>query len=632
VIKKSRQAVEPTMKKALFALALVCSPFLIPSKVLAQEFGQLFIFGDSLVDNGNLFRLTQPTGNAIPPSPPYFQGRFSNGLVWSELIGGEINIVPTSTTNFALGGSTSGSTNSISPQLPSLTAQIAQFLALPGTPNPNALYVLLVGANDYLRLPVQTRSTESLSVVNNISNTVNALIDKGARNILVSNLPNLGNTPQEQAFGTFTASSSTTENHNRNLNTALGLIARSRSDVNIIPLDLNALVAEVTREPSRYGLTNVTTSCFNQQAGTICSNPNEFLYWDGLHPTAAGHQLIAKYAASVVNAPAAIIPQGELALNVAQRQVQVIDARLQALNNNAIDKVNNTQEQTKQYTEEKSASRWGTFVNGGVGFGDRDSNSNTQGYNFTTADVAAGVDYRVSNELALGVAFGYVNNDTDLKNGRGTVDIKGYAVSLYSNYAKDNFYLSTVLGYGGNDFLFRRQTNFDNRTATANTEGNQFSVNLNGGYVAKSNNVSYGPTVGLRYNQVNINGYTESGADSLNMKINDQQINSLVLSVGAQAAIAINTGKDSKIVPNIRASYEHEFANDSRTITTELVSQPGIPMRAGTNNPDRDYIKLGAGAQMLFSKNFSAALDYETILGRNDFSDNLIKGELRYQF
>jgi outer membrane lipase/esterase len=41
---------------------------------------------------------------------------------------------------------------------------------------------------------------------------------------------------------------------------------------------------------------------------------------------------------------------------------------------------------------------------------------------------------------------------------------------------------------------------------------------------------------------------------------------------------------------------------------------------------------LGAGAQMQFSKNFSGALDYETILGRNDFSDNLIKGELRYQF
>ena len=616
------------MKKALVALALVCSPFLIPSQASAQEFGQLFIFGDSLVDNGNLFRLTQPTGNPVPPSPPYFQGRVSNGPVWAELIGGEINIVPVATTNFAVAGSTSGSTNSLDPQLPSLTAQIGQFLTTPGTPNPNALYILSIGANDYLRLPVQARSTDSLSVVNNISNTVNALIDKGARNIIVPNLANLGNTPQEQALGTFSASSSAAENHNRNLNIALGLIAKNRSDVNIIPLDINALFAELRAEPSRYGLANVTAPCFNQQTGTICSNPNEFLFWDGLHPTAIGHQLIAKYAASVVNAPRAIVPQGELALNIARRQTQIIDARIQALSNTE----EKTEDLTKEYTGEPSSSRWGTFVNGGVGFGDKDSNSNTQGYNFTTADVAAGVDYRISDNLALGIALGYVNNDTDMKNARGTVDIKGYSVSLYSNYAQDNFYLSTVLGYGGNDYLFRRQTNYDNRTAVANTEGNQFTVSLNGGYVAKSNNVSYGPTVGLRYNQANINGYTETGANSLNMKVNDQQINSLILSVGAQASVAINTGKDSKIVPNIRASYEHEFANDSRTITTELVSQPGIPIRAGTNNPDRDYVKLGAGAQMQFSKNFSGALDYETILGRNDFSDNLIKGELRYQF
>ncbi len=483
------------MKKALVALALVCSPFLIPSQASAQEFGQLFIFGDSLVDNGNLFRLTQPTGNPVPPSPPYFQGRVSNGPVWAELIGGEINIVPVATTNFAVAGSTSGSTNSLDPQLPSLTAQIGQFLTTPGTPNPNALYILSIGANDYLRLPVQARSTDSLSVVNNISNTVNALIDKGARNIIVPNLANLGNTPQEQALGTFSASSSAAENHNRNLNIALGLIAKNRSDVNIIPLDINALFAELRAEPSRYGLANVTAPCFNQQTGTICSNPNEFLFWDGLHPTAIGHQLIAKYAASVVNAPRAIVPQGELALNIARRQTQIIDARIQALSNTE----EKTEDLTKEYTGEPSSSRWGTFVNGGVGFGDKDSNSNTQGYNFTTADVAAGVDYRISDNLALGIALGYVNNDTDMKNARGTVDIKGYSVSLYSNYAQDNFYLSTVLGYGGNDYLFRRQTNYDNRTAVANTEGNQFTVSLNGGYVAKSNNVSYGPTVGLRY-------------------------------------------------------------------------------------------------------------------------------------
>ncbi len=116
------------------------------------------------------------------------------------------------------------------------------------------------------------------------------------------------------------------------------------------------------------------------------------------------------------------------------------------------------------------------------------------------------------------------------------------------------------------------------------------------------------------------------------MKVNDQQADSVVLSLGAQAAMTIDAGKDSKIIPNIRASYEHEFANDTRTIVSELVSQPGIPMRSQSDEPDRDRIRLGAGIQMVFSQNFSGAIDYETVIGQNDFSDNTVKGEIRYQF
>lgn len=48
--------------------------------------------------------------------------------------------------------------------------------------------------------------------------------------------------------------------------------------------------------------------------------------------------------------------------------------------------------------------------------------------------------------------------------------------------------------------------------------------------------------------------------------------------------------------------------------------------------PDRDRIRLGAGVQMVFSQNLSGAIDYETVIGQNDFSDNAVKGEICYQF
>jgi outer membrane lipase/esterase len=615
------------VKKLLLAVALFSLPFLQPQKASAQQFDQYFIFGDSLVDNGNLFRLT---GNQVPPAP-YFQGRFSNGPVWSEILGSQFEIVPASTINYAIGGSTSGNINALSArlgaQLPSLpfqvNSQFNQFLTQ-GTVSPNALFVVSAGANDYLFLPTQLRATNTQTVVNNLANTVTTLIDKGARNIIVSNLPTLGNTPQEQALGTASVSTNLAQSHNQNLNIALGAIARSRNDVNIIPLDINALFTEVIAKPDRFGLTNVTQPCFNQAAGTLCSNPNQYLFWDGLHPTNTGHQLIAQYAASIINAPKAFIPQGDVALNISKRQVQLIDARLLALRNN----VNSPDSAIPN----SPTSRLGVFVNGDVNFGDRETTSKYPGYDFTTSGVTAGFDYQVSPGLAVGVALGYVGNDTDLKGNRGSINSDGYNVSVYSNYVRDNLYLNGVIGYGGNSFDIKRKTNFDNRTAVGNTDGSQFSVNVNGGYVAKSQNISFGPTVGLQYNRINIDGYTEKGADSLNMRVKDQQADSVVLSLGVQAAMTIDAGKNSKIIPNIRANYEHEFANDTRTITSELVSQPGIPMRSQSDQPDRSRIRLGAGVQLVLSPNLSGAIDYETVVGQNDFSDNAVKGEIRYQF
>ncbi|MEW6496998.1 MAG: autotransporter outer membrane beta-barrel domain-containing protein, partial [Cyanobacteriota bacterium] len=61
-------------------------------------------------------------------------------------------------------------------------------------------------------------------------------------------------------------------------------------------------------------------------------------------------------------------------------------------------------------------------------------------------------------------------------------------------------------------------------------------------------------------------------------------------------------------------------------------TQPGIPMRTSTNDPDRDYMKLGAGVQVQFSENMSGLLDYQVVLGREDYTDQAVRAEIRYQF
>jgi phospholipase/lecithinase/hemolysin len=69
--------------------------------------------------------------------------------------------------------------------------------------------------------------------------------------------------------------------------------------IDLIPLDVSSLFNTVAGNPAQYGLTNVNTPCFSgaiDTPGTVCANPNEYLFWDSVHPTAAAHQILGNFA------------------------------------------------------------------------------------------------------------------------------------------------------------------------------------------------------------------------------------------------------------------------------------------------------------------------------------------------
>lgn len=293
------------MKRQILTTGFVLFSFLLPLKATAASFSQLYVFGDSLSDTGNSFNAT-----GIPPSPPYYQGRFSNGPIWVDYLASDLGLSAQQQTNYAFTGATTGSDNNTpgGQNLPGLQQQIASYEATNTSADPNALYVVWAGANDYLG----GNTTNPSVPVSNLSTAVSTLASSGAKNILVANLPDLGKIPiangNIQTEGILSAA---TQGHNLGLSASLNSLSQ-QTNTNIIQLDINSLFNSAIAQPQQYGLTNVTDACLTS-AG-ICNNPNEHLFWDDFHPTTGVHEIVADAAFSSVESKAVPEPAANLGI------------------------------------------------------------------------------------------------------------------------------------------------------------------------------------------------------------------------------------------------------------------------------------------------------------------------------
>lgn len=280
---------------------------LIAASASAEPFSQLFIFGDSLSDVGNL-----QAAISLYPGPYYYDGRFSNGPVFPEALSVGLGLGPSirSTAggnNFAYGGAKTSGTGGIEGFfIRDIDEQVTQFLNT-RTADPAALYVVWAGANDLIG--GQTNMTVP---VNRLQTDMSRLIGAGARHFLVPNLPLLGHTPRyNENPTTRTTYNTRSEQFNATLASMLDGLETSYPAIHLFRFDVAALFNEALTDPAKYGFTNVTdaaapglqpgTSLYNTDQ--IAENPDEYLFWDDLHPTTAAHTMLVQRALQLFAAP-----------------------------------------------------------------------------------------------------------------------------------------------------------------------------------------------------------------------------------------------------------------------------------------------------------------------------------------
>ena len=294
------------------ALGVSASPSFIADDTVTIPpggFSGIYAFGDSLSDAGNV---SIGTLGRLPVAGIYSGGRFTNGNVWVQDLARNLGLPAVKPslaggTDYAIGGAETGTTAVHSANPSDLPAQLGQFVASVPHPSATALYTIWAGSNDVLGIAnsTETPAQQQASVqqaVTNETNMIAGLIAHGAKNLVVLNLPDLGKTPYEMARPASDATSSELARaYNADLGAALQQIMASGA-VSIDYVNTFGLLDTAIANPAAYGFTNVTQPVWtgnltDSHSGKLAATgaaQNGYLYFDGLHPTASAHALLAE--------------------------------------------------------------------------------------------------------------------------------------------------------------------------------------------------------------------------------------------------------------------------------------------------------------------------------------------------
>lgn len=317
----------------------------------AAPIDEIVVFGDSLSDNGNLYTFTKhahsivPSIPVMPKTPPYYQGRFTNGLNWVDDLGAAYHV---KVDDYAYGGSWAEPILDSKINIPfGLDMQMDDYLLrhIMDTHRDQHLFVIWSGSNDYAH-GRDDADYATTNAVESIRRQIATLIYYGAKNIFVVGVPDLSLVPEVRQEGpeAVFAAHEITNMHNQKLAIMIKNIQKINPGANVILYDITTDFNDIYNHPDKYNIKITLSACYNggyymglaasahseeiesakaahldllnnpslhvaYMTGlaasldeSLCKNPDDYLFFDTIHPTHYVHQLIAQKALAYLEA------------------------------------------------------------------------------------------------------------------------------------------------------------------------------------------------------------------------------------------------------------------------------------------------------------------------------------------
>jgi outer membrane autotransporter protein len=290
--------------------------------------------------------------------------------------------------------------------------------------------------------------------------------------------------------------------------------------------------------------------------------------------------------------------------------------------------------------------RLNVFVNAIGGVGEIDASVRENAADFYSAGFLVGVDYRFTRHFVAGVAGAYSYLGADFQNNinvsGGGIKADTFNLSLFASYDVNDFYIDGNFTYGRTDYDVERgvvvlshntsSTGGANRVATADTNGNQFSVGSGFGYNFHAKALNIRPYARLDYYHGQVDAYNESGAFGLNLSVAEQKFDSFQSQLGTQLSYVFSPSF-GVIIPQFNVAWHHEFLNNSREINARYTADiNNFTLTTVTDGADRDFATLGVGVSSVLAQGIQLFLNYQTLLGYRSVTSHSFSTGVRLEF
>jgi outer membrane lipase/esterase len=252
------------------------------------------------------------------------------------------------------------------------------------------------------------------------------------------------------------------------------------------------------------------------------------------------------------------------------------------------------------------------------------------------AALTAGLDYNDGRGLIYGGALSFLQSNVAQDYGLGgRTSSDGLAVSGYGNLHRGLLYVDGYLTYAMHDFETERTLLLGPNspaTATGETDASQLQLGGTMGYgLNTAASASIGAVAGLYYINLDIDGYTETGAGALSAVIPSRTIDSLRGQIGAEASFQLQPGND-RLVPILRVVWNHEFMDDALLIRSSFAGAPATTF--ATPGPDlgTDWATVGVGLSGRVSAGTSFYFRYQHDFGRDGQDNQEVSAAARMAF